>query len=90
MAPDPPVPGTLAELGEMDSVPPASVTGTVTGDAPCPGVTVIVAVRETADGFAFTVYWTEPLPVPLLPVSVTTLVSLLTAFHVSVEIDAFT
>ena len=56
IAPEPPVAATLAELGEMDSVPPAKFTGTVTADAPCPGVTVIVAVLETPVGFAFTVY----------------------------------
>jgi hypothetical protein len=89
MAPEPPVPATFAEDGEMDSVPPNSVTVIVCAVPPC-GVTVMVAVRVVATGFGFTVYWIEPLPVPLLLVRVTTSWLLLAAVHVSEELDAVT
>jgi hypothetical protein len=56
MAPEPAVAATFAEVGEMESVPPNSVTVTVITAAPCPGVTVIVAFRVVATVFGFTVY----------------------------------
>jgi hypothetical protein len=90
MLPEPPVPATLAEAGEMVRTPPARVTVTVIAAPPCPGVTVMVAVRDVASGFGLTVYWIAPLPVPLLVVRMTTSWLLVTADHVSDGLDAVT
>jgi hypothetical protein len=89
MAPEPPVPATFAEDGEMESTPPNRVTVMICA-APPWGVTVMVAVRVVATGFGFTVYGIEPLPAPLLLVRVTTSWLLLTADHVSEALDAVT
>jgi hypothetical protein len=89
IAPDPPDAGTEADAGLMLSVPPDCVRLTVWAGAPWPGVTVMVAVRAAAEGLAVSVYWTAPLPVPLVVISWTRS-PLLVADQVRDALDAVT